>query len=43
MNCCGWPHNPDMRFVFSNTTEAGISYHAGEHVFDDVARGKLSG
>lgn len=22
-------HNPDMRFVFSNTTEAGISYHAG--------------
>ncbi len=23
-------HNPDMRFVFSNTTEAGISYHAGD-------------
>ena len=22
-------HNPEMRFVFSNTTEAGISYHAG--------------
>ncbi|EJD5593566.1 tagaturonate reductase [Escherichia coli] len=23
-------HNPEMRFVFSNTTEAGISYHAQE-------------
>lgn len=23
-------HNPEMRFVFSNTTEAGISYHAGD-------------
>lgn len=22
-------HNPEIRFVFSNTTEAGISYHAG--------------
>lgn len=28
-------HNPDMRFVFSNTTEAGISYHAGDR-FDDT-------
>ncbi|EMC7916889.1 tagaturonate reductase [Enterobacter kobei] len=28
-------HNPDMRFVFSNTTEAGIGYHAGDK-FDDV-------
>lgn len=28
-------HNPDMRFVFSNTTEAGISYHAGD-AFDDA-------
>ncbi|WP_407437586.1 tagaturonate reductase [Lelliottia sp.] len=28
-------HNPDMRFVFSNTTEAGISYHA-EDKFDDT-------
>jgi tagaturonate reductase len=28
-------HNPDMRFVFSNTTEAGISYHA-EDKFDDA-------
>jgi tagaturonate reductase len=28
-------HNPDMRFVFSNTTEAGISYHAGDR-FDDA-------
>jgi len=28
-------HNPDMRFVFSNTTEAGISYHAGDK-FDDA-------
>ena len=27
--------NPDMRFVFSNTTEAGISYHAGDR-FDDA-------
>ncbi|MHA2898385.1 tagaturonate reductase [Enterobacter sp. H2G27] len=27
--------NPDMRFVFSNTTEAGISYHAGDK-FDDA-------
>lgn len=24
-----------MRFVFSNTTEAGISYHAGDK-FDDA-------
>lgn len=29
------PHNPDMRFVFSNTTEAGISYHAAD-TFDDA-------
>jgi len=28
-------HNPDIRFVFSNTTEAGISYHAGDK-FDDT-------
>ena len=28
-------HNPEMRFVFSNTTEAGISYHAGDR-FDDA-------
>ncbi|MFW3296449.1 tagaturonate reductase, partial [Enterobacter quasiroggenkampii] len=28
-------HNPDMRFVFSNTTEAGISYHEGDR-FDDA-------
>ena len=28
-------HNPDMRFVLSNTTEAGISYHAGDK-FDDA-------
>ncbi|MGM8556268.1 tagaturonate reductase [Enterobacter hormaechei subsp. steigerwaltii] len=28
-------HNPDMRFVFSNTTEAGINYHAGDK-FDDA-------
>ncbi|WP_296251894.1 tagaturonate reductase [uncultured Enterobacter sp.] len=28
-------HNPEMRFVFSNTTEAGISYHAADK-FDDV-------
>lgn len=28
-------HNPEMRFVFSNTTEAGISYHAGDK-FDDA-------
>lgn len=28
-------HNPDMRFVFSNTTEAGISYHAADN-FDDA-------
>ena len=28
-------HNPDMRFVFSNTTEAGISYHAGDR-FEDA-------
>ncbi|MDI7690798.1 tagaturonate reductase [Cronobacter malonaticus] len=28
-------HNPDIRFVFSNTTEAGISYHAGDK-FDDA-------
>ncbi|MFO3921470.1 tagaturonate reductase [Enterobacter hormaechei] len=28
-------HNPDTRFVFSNTTEAGISYHAGDK-FDDA-------
>lgn len=28
-------HNPQMRFVFSNTTEAGISYHAGDK-FDDA-------
>ncbi|EMF0718401.1 tagaturonate reductase [Citrobacter freundii] len=27
-------HNPDIRFVFSNTTEAGISYHAGDSVDD---------
>ncbi|MBX8459573.1 tagaturonate reductase [Enterobacter sp. RIT637] len=28
-------HNPEMRFVFSNTTEAGISYHAADK-FDDA-------
>lgn len=28
-------HNPQMRFVFSNTTEAGISYHAGDK-FEDA-------
>lgn len=28
-------HHPDMRFVFSNTTEAGISYHAADK-FDDA-------
>lgn len=28
-------HNPEIRFVFSNTTEAGISYHAGDK-FDDA-------
>ncbi|MFW0765848.1 tagaturonate reductase [Trabulsiella odontotermitis] len=28
-------HNPEMRFVFSNTTEAGISYHEGDS-FDDA-------
>ena len=27
-------HNPDIRFVFSNTTEAGIGYHAGDRVDD---------
>ncbi len=27
--------NPEIRFVFSNTTEAGISYHAGDK-FDDA-------
>ena len=27
-------HNPEMRFVFSNTTEAGISYHAGDRLHD---------
>ena len=30
-------HNPDMRFVFSNTTEAGISYHAGDKFTDAPA------
>lgn len=28
-------HNPEMRFVFSNTTEAGIGYHAGD-TFEDA-------
>ncbi|WES70494.1 tagaturonate reductase [Superficieibacter sp. HKU1] len=28
-------HNPEIRFVFSNTTEAGISYHAGDK-FEDA-------
>lgn len=28
-------HDPDIRFVFSNTTEAGISYHAGD-TFNDA-------
>lgn len=27
-------HNADIRFVFSNTTEAGISYHAADRVDD---------
>lgn len=27
--------NPDIRFLFSNTTEAGISYHADDQ-FDDT-------
>ncbi len=30
-------HNPDMRFVFSNTTEAGISYNAGDRFADAPA------
>lgn len=34
-------HNPDMRFVFSNTTEAGISYNAGDRFAD--ACGELPG
>uniref|UniRef100_A0A914YEN5 Tagaturonate reductase n=1 Tax=Panagrolaimus superbus TaxID=310955 RepID=A0A914YEN5_9BILA len=34
-------HNPEMRFVFSNTTEAGISYHAGDK-FDDAPAGPKS-
>ncbi len=28
-------HNPDIRFVFSNTTEAGIAWHEGDK-FDDA-------
>ncbi|HEY1845345.1 MAG TPA: tagaturonate reductase [Buttiauxella sp.] len=32
-------HNPDIRFVFSNTTEAGISYHAGDKYEDAPATG----
>lgn len=28
-------HNPALRFIFSNTTEAGIAYHAGDK-FDDA-------
>lgn len=28
-------HNPDIRFVFSNTTEAGIAWHDGDK-FDDA-------
>lgn len=28
-------HNPEIRFVFSNTTEAGISYHVGDK-FEDA-------
>jgi Mannitol-1-phosphate/altronate dehydrogenases len=32
--CLALAHNPDIRFVFSNTTEAGISYHAGDSVND---------
>ncbi|MBJ3813696.1 tagaturonate reductase [Shimwellia pseudoproteus] len=28
-------HNPALQFVFSNTTEAGIAYHAGDQ-FDDA-------
>jgi len=27
-------HNPDIRFVFSNTTEAGIAYKAGDRLED---------
>lgn len=27
-------HNPEIKFIFSNTTEAGISYHEGDR-FDD--------
>lgn len=27
-------HNPDIRFVVSNTTEAGISYHEGDKLTD---------
>ncbi|MDN8601115.1 tagaturonate reductase [Citrobacter sp. S2-9] len=27
-------HNPDIRFVFSNTTEAGIGYHPGDSIDD---------
>ncbi|MGO3909459.1 tagaturonate reductase [Huaxiibacter chinensis] len=30
-------HNPEMRFVFSNTTEAGISYHAEDKIDDAPA------
>lgn len=26
--------NPDLRFIFSNTTEAGISYHEGDKLSD---------
>jgi tagaturonate reductase len=27
-------HNPDLRFIVSNTTEAGIAYHPGDKVTD---------
>lgn len=30
--------NPDLRFVVSNTTEAGISYHAGDKLDDAPAK-----
>lgn len=30
-------HNPDIRFVFSNTTEAGISYNANDQLTDTPA------
>ena len=34
MNMLNWRQNPDLRFIFSNTTEAGIAFDENDRLED---------